>query len=450
MSSDSKAPQEKRPPSTPRFYRMRRYRRAPHAFMHELFSEHGDFVRWPGFFDVYLINHPEYVRRVLTQHHGNYSKRTIDYRVLARLMGRGLITSDGSYWAGQRRLMQPLFSSRNVNRFDKAINALTGEVMVSWESRAGDDPVWIDREMHRLAFRIGARTLFGGDFERHADEVAAILDVVNLEPQETRALMTLFSWIPTPYNLKWKRARKRLDHIVHRMIEARVEAPAGDDNILDRLIEARDPDTGERMSSSQIRDEVVTLMLAGHETSATALTWILYLLGTHPEIEQNLHDVLAAQLGGAPATAGDLARLPYLKQVVQESMRLYPPVWAVARRSGEADTLGAYELPPNSYVGIIPYALHRNEAFWPDPERFDPERFGSRESAGRDSYCYLPFAAGPRSCIGAGMAMLEVQLVLAQLVQRFKARPVPGHAVEATAKVTLKPAKGLPMTLQRR
>lgn len=439
------------PPRTRRFYRLRRFHREPHIFFHELLSRSGDVVCWRGFFDAYLVNHPEYVRRVLAQDYTHFSKRTIDYHVLSQFMGKGLITNDGPPWVRQRKLMQPLFTNRSVDGFDGTINALTRELITDWEKRHGDGPIWVDREMSTLTFRIAGRTLFGSDIDRYAQEVASIVDAVNLEPQELRALMTLVAWLPTPQNLRWKRARKRLDEIVYTIIDKKRRQDAGhDENILDRLLNARDQDTGEGMPRRQIRDEVVTLMLAGHETSANALAWTLYLLATHPDIEERLLRDLAAALGGGPASAADLARLPYLKQVVQESMRLYPPVWGAARRCEQAESLGPYTLPANSYVAVVYYALHRHPEFWPDAERFDPDRFEPGASQGRHSYCYIPFAAGPRTCIGANMAMLEVQLVLAQLLQRFELRVVPDHPVEAVAKVTLRPRHGLPMIVRRR
>ena len=413
-------------------------------------GRYGDFMRWRGLYDLYIVNHPEYIRAVLSQSHEHFSKRTIDYRVLAQVMGNGLVTNDGAHWVSQRRLIQPVFSARNVNAFDETINALTSSLMDRWDSQVGDGVIWIDREMSELTFRIVGATLFGSDIERHARDVAGILDIVNLNAQEPRALMTLFPWIPTPYNVKWKRAVKRLDSIVYGMIAARRRAGTGGGDILDRLIDARDEEKGEGMDETQIRDEVVTLVMAGHETSAVALAWTLYLLATHPEVEARLNDELASHLGGAPATASDLPHIPYLKRVVQESMRIYPPVWAFARRSERAVEFDGYELPANAYVGVVVYALHRNPEYWPDPERFEPDRFEPTRSQGRHSYSYLPFAAGPRTCIGAGMAMLEVQLILAQVVQRFEVRVVPDHPIETSAKVTLKPRHGLPITLRRR
>ena len=422
----------------------------PHVLLHGLLRTYGDFMRWRGFQDVYVVNHPELIRPVLTRDYRQFSKRIIDYRVLAQVMGKGLVTNDGPGWVRQRALMQPMFGNRRVNGFDRTINALTSSTMDEWEARVGGDAVRLDREMSRLTFGIVGATLFGSDLERHAAEVAEILDVANMHPLEIRGLMTLWPWVPTPHNVKWKRAVRRLDGIVYGMIEARRRRGAGNDDILDHLIRALDEGSGEGMDKRQMRDEVVTLMLAGHETSANALTWTLYLLGENPDVEMRLAESLAATLNGAVATAHDLPRIPYLKQVVQESMRLYPPVWAYARRSEHEEEFGEYTLPANAYVAVVPYALHRHPEFWADPERFDPDRFEPSRGDARHPYSYLPFAAGPRTCIGAGMAMLETQLVLAQILQRFKVHVVTDRPIDATAKVTLKPRHGMVATLSRR
>ncbi len=422
----------------------------PHLLLHRLLRTHGDFMRWRGFQDVYVVNHPDFIRPVLSRDYRHFSKRTIDYRVLAQVMGNGLVTNDGPGWVRQRGLMQPMFGNRRVNGFDETINSLTSSLMREWETRVGGKVLRIDREMSRLTFGIVGATLFGSDLERHAGEVAEILEVANLHPLEIRALMTLWPWVPTPHNLKWRRAVRRLDRIVYWMIEARRRRGVGGNDILDHLIGALDQESGKGMDERQMRDEVVTLMLAGHETSANALAWTLYLLGQHPDVETRLTENLATALDGRAATAGDLPRIPYLKQVVQESMRLYPPVWAYARRAEQAEEFDGHLLPANAYVAVVPYALHRHPEFWSDPERFDPDRFEPDRGEARHPYSYLPFAAGPRTCIGAGMAMLETQLVLAQILQRFKVHMVPGHPIETTAKVTLKPRYGIAATLSRR
>jgi cytochrome P450 len=279
--------------------------------------------------------------------------------------------------------------------------------------------------------------------------MVGILHIVNQHPLRLTALATLWPWLPVPSNRRFVRVKSRLDAIVDGLVARHGRGSEGGD-IVDRLLAARDPETGEGMSAAQIRDEIITLMLAGHETSATGLTWTFHLLARHPEIEERLCAELAHVLGGRPAMTADLPRLPYLKQVVQESMRLYPPVWGIARKCTEETEFGAYRVPRNAYIAITMYVLHRHPQYWPDPERFDPERFDPKRSESRHSYCYLPFSAGPRACIGAGMAMLEIQLVLAQLLQRFRVRPLPDHPVVPQAVVTLKPRFGLPATLAPR
>ena len=448
--TDSPHPRPRRLPTTPRFYRLRQVSRNPHTGMHEMLQEYGDLMRWRGLWNIYIVNHPDLIRPVLTQDYRHFSKNTIHYRMLRQVMGNGLVTNDGPDWVRQRRLIQPAFASRRLARFDDTINALTSSLVARWDGRNSTEVVWIDREMSALTFDIVGETLFGCDIEEHTSAMAQILDVVNLSENDPRAFLTLYPRIPTPYNLKWKRAMRRLDRIVYGLIGERGRDGDGSDDLLDRLFAARDEETGEGMDDRQIRDEVVTLMLAGHETSAMALSWTLYLLATHPDVEERLCQHLEANLHGAPAGTEDLARLSYLKQVVQEAMRLYPPVWGYVRRAERETELGGYVLPANAWVGVVTYALHRHPEFWPDPERFDPDRFEPDRARDRDFFAYLPFAAGPRTCIGAGMAMLEIQLILAQLVPRFRIRIVPDHPIETEAKVTLKPRHGIPVTLSRR
>ncbi len=438
------------PPTPRRFKGLRRFTKEPPQFMYEIIQRYGDIARWRGFFDIFFVNHPDYVRRVLSQSYEHYSKNVIDYRVLAQMMGNGLVSNDGPHWAKQRKLMQPMFANRVVNGFDAPINMLTNDLLDDWDRRLSDGPILVDQEMGRLTFRIVGATLFGSDIDEYAQEVADILDLVNLQTQDIRALLTLYPWLPTPYNIKWRKAKSRLDDIVYAMIAARRREGAQENDILDRLLAARDTDTDQGMSEVQMRDEVVTLMLAGHETSSTALAWTLYLLAKNTAVQDRLAAELDGPLSAKQATSKDLNEVPYLKQVVQESMRIYPPVWAIARRSQETEVFGGYKVPAGSYVAVVPYALHRHPEFWPDPERFDPDRFDPNSDESRHSYAYLPFAAGPRACIGLGMAMLEIQLVLAQIMSRYRVRLVDGHVVETDAKVTLKQRYGLPLHFEHR
>lgn len=425
----------------------RTFRESPPEFMLGLMREYGDVVRFRGFFPVYAINHPDYVRQILTQAYPKYTKSTIDYRVISTTLGRGLVTNDGEDWARQRRLMQPVFSSRTINSFDTTINDVTAQLATQWERKAEGETVWLDRDMSRVTFQVVSRTLFGADIDDVAEEMVDILAIINRHPLQFSAFMTLFPWVPLPSNIQFSRIIQRLEEIVDGLVALHREEGSSRQDIVDRLLAARDPETGHGMHEKQMRDEIITLMLAGHETSSTALTWTFYLLSQNPDVEIRLRKELANVLGGRPAMSDDLPRLPYLKQVVQESMRLYPPVWGIARRCMEEVEFGGYRIPREAYIAITMYALHRHPDYWPDGDRFDPDRFSANRAESRHSYCYLPFAAGPRACIGAGMAMLEIQLVLAHLLQRFCARPLPNHPIEPQAVVTLKTRHGMPVTL---
>ena len=419
-------------------------RASPPVYLLDLFKKYGDIARFKGAFTVYAINDPDSVKKILTSAWPHYSKNTIDYKIISTVFGNGLVTSDGEDWAKNRRIMQPVFSSKSVNSFDKIINAATSSLVQDWSTSCDKAaPIWLDRDMSRVTFQVVSRTLFGTNIDHASDEMIDILNLLNIHPMRLSALLRLFPWLPTSGNKKFLRANRRLNEIVYKLIEEHRKPGADKENIVGRLLAVNEAEPEDMMSDEQIRDEIVTLMLAGHETSATGLTWAFYLLSKHPEIEQRLHEELKNRLDGEPATSTNLADLPYLKKVVQESLRLFPPVWGIARRSTEETVLGNYQIPKNSYIAITPYVLHRDPKHWPDPEKFDPERFNLSEGKTRHSYSYLPFAAGPRACIGASMAMLEMQLIMAQLIQRFKIVPVKDHPVEIEAAVTLKSRHGM-------
>ena len=408
-----------------------------------LTRRHGPVFRWRGYMDIYHLNEPDDVREVLTRAWPSFSKHTIDYRVLKQVLGEGLVTSDGDTWARQRRLMQPMFHHRLVNRFDAAINAATAAMAARWTTFPAGTELALERELGGLTFRIVGETLFGASVEQHAPELAQLLHATNRNPKTVQGLLTLLPWLPVPSNRRFRRQVALLDEIVFGLIAARRRTGERRDDLLGHLLAATDDSGQPAMSETQIRDEAVTLLLAGHETSATALGWTFYLLDRHPEVLARLHEELQRVLAGRPALAADLPQLPYLKQVVQESIRLYPPVWGLSRRAEEECGFGGYRIPAGAYVTVLPYTLHRHPDWWPDAERFDPERFAPAQSQGRHPFAYLPFAGGPRTCIGAGMAMLEIQLVLATLLQRFRVRMSPSHPVVPLASVTLRPRFGL-------
>ena len=438
------------PPTTPLLYGLLDYQKNSLGFLEHLIERYGDVLRWRMPITIHIVNHPDDVKRVLSAPSERFSKQTIDYKILSGSLGKGLVTSDGAAWARQRRLMQPMFNNRAINPFDEPINALTDELAARWSQLAAGTTVALEQEMSTLTFKVVGTTLFGVDVDPYVQEIAEILEVINISTHELRALLTLIPWLPTPHNRRSHDAVRRLDRIVYGLINARRASGEQRNDILDRLLAARDEVDGTGMDEKQIRDEVVTLLLAGHETSANALLWTFEQIARYPAVEARLLAELQTELQGRPALSADLARLPYLKQVVQETMRLRPPVWAIARRSHQDEIFQGCRVAAGAYLMIMPYMLHRHRDFWPDPLVFDPERFNPRRTENRHSYCYIPFAAGPRTCIGAGMAMLEIQLVLANLLQRFKVTPVPGHPIEPAAKVTLKPRYGMPVTVTPR
>lgn len=450
MQKNNKEAELPLPPGPPLWAGIREYWQGPPQYFEKLAQTYGDVVRWRGVLTLYTINNPDYVRQILTQGYPRFIKDTIDYRVIAQSLGNGLVTSEGELWRSQRQLIQPVFTNRNVYGFDTVINAMTAQLVQRWENQRAEESIWLDREMGHVAFQIVSRALFGADIDHYSKQIVEILKVINVNSQSLGAMLRLLPWLPVPGNRHFQRMRDQLDRIVHELIAHRRKQGVGDNDMLDRLLAARDAETGEGMSETQLRDEIVTLLLAGHETTGTAIAWTMYLLSQHPQVEAQLVAELGSTLSGAPATSADLIRLPYLKQVMQESLRLYPPIWAIARQNTEQIELGGYRIPAGSYLVMPIYSLHRHPEYWPDAEQFDPDRFAPQREASRHSYCYLPFSAGPRTCIGANMAMLEIQLVLAQVLQRFRVTPLPEHPVEPVAEITFKPRHGLAVRVERR
>ena len=437
----------RRPPSPPPFHGYLRAINEPQLALHEMLREYGDFVCWRGFFALYLVNHPDSVRHIMSPGFTDFSKDLVDYRILGRVMGQGMVCSDGPHWHEQRQQMQPFFA--DIGRFDDTINTDTSSFLESWETRPRDDTVWLDKEMSWLMLRLMGSIVLGRDVRQHFTRIDEMVAVLNKNTRDVRSLLTLQSWIPTPHNWRWRRARKTLDTIAYESIAAHRRQPSHGPDILSyvlRMCESGDSEKTDR----QIRDEAVTFMISNFGPTTSALAWTLYLLAANPRYQTALAEHLTARLKGAPATAGDLPKLPLLKRIVQESVRLYPPVAFYARRAEHENEFAEGVLPAKAAVAVIPYALHRHPDFWPDPERFDPDRFLPGEVKKRHFFSYLPFGAGPRVCIGAGLAMRQVQLVLAQIVQRFAILLVPDHPVVPSGGVTLMPRYGIPVTLAAR
>jgi len=400
---------------------------------------------------VYQVNHPEGVGRLLHDNHRNYSKDVPTFGTLRLFLGNGLFTSDGEFWRRQRRLAQPAFHRRRVATFGDLMTGATREMLDRWQPRAErGQPLEVATEFMRLTMEVVTRALFSTSVERDVETIGRAITTL-LNDVTFRFTFPFYPplRVPTPRNRRFLAARATLDGIVYRIIAERRRRPAEHDDLLAMLMEARDEQTGEGMSDKQLRDEVITLFVAGHETTAVALAWAWHLLAEHPDAAERVRAEQAGALGSRAPTTADLPQLPYARMVIDEAMRLYPPAWVTNRQALADDEICGYRIPAGAIVLISPYVMHRHPAYWEHPERFEPERFTPERSAGRPHYAYFPFGGGPRQCIGKGLALMEAQLILGAVAQRFRLGHLPGHVVEPQALVTLRPRGGLPMFVER-
>jgi cytochrome P450 len=401
------------------------------------------------FSPAYVIYHPDDVKHVLQENHFNYNKDLFTYHVLQPVVGTGLLTNDGDSWLHQRRLLQPAFHRKRLTAYATQMTEATEAMLNGWhEHEQAARPLDVSEEMMRLTLGIVGQALFSLDLSQETSRVGeAVTTLVKLLGDYVYAPFPPIS-IPTPRNRHMQAAIHELDTVVAGIIKQRRVEDTDTGDLLSMLLSARDEDTGEGMTDQQARDEVMTLLIAGHETTANALSWTWYLLSQHPAVESKLHAELATVLGGKPPTVDQLAELPYTSMVLQEALRLYPPAWILSRKALADDELGGFFIPQGSMVIISPYATHRHPAYWEDPEVFDPERFTPERVAARHHYAYYPFGGGPRLCIGSNFAMMEAQLVLATIAQRYRLILTPGYPVVPEAKITLRPRYGMHMTLQ--
>lgn len=425
--------------------------RDPLHYYPEMRRRYGDVVRFHGLRGAtwFLIAHPDDIEHVLKSKH--YPKGIIT-EPLKSLVGNGLLTSEGEFWRRQRRLAAPAFHRQRLVGLGDMMVQAADRATERWRlaARSGQ-PVDVAADMMRVTLEIVGRALFSVDVSDEADDVARVLpfalEYVNYRSMHPFALPEQF---PTPRNLRFRRARRTLDAIVYRMIEERRRSGEDNGDLLAMLLHARDEDTGERMNDQQLRDEMMTLFLAGHETTAVMLAWAWYLLAQHPEAERKLHAELDAVLAGRLPTMEDLPRLPYTRMVMEETLRLYPPAWAIGRQGTIDDELRGYHIPRNAPLLISPYLTHRHPDFWEQPERFDPEHFTAEKSEHRPKFAYFPFGGGPRICIGNSFALMEGHLLLATFAGRYRLRLVPDHPVTPEPTVTLRPKHGIRMTIEER
>jgi cytochrome P450 len=413
----------------------------------------GDFVRLRlGAVTLYLVSDPEAIKSVLVTEQRNFIRHEPEGSMLRRVVGNGILTSTGDLHRRQRRLMQPMFQPRRIERYADAMSLEAERLLGEWESRAGQ-VVDVHGEMMRVTMLVIARVLFGSDLRAQAEILSDAVTAANLASSSLLQVLSRgrLGFLPTRNVRRLRRAVRALDELVTGQIESRRASGAERDDLLGLLLSARDEEAGGApMSDRQIRDELVTLFAAGHETTASLLSWTWALLARHPEVESRLHRELDAVLGGRPPAFADLPRLTYTQQVLRESMRLYPPAWLTGRLNLEAAEVAGRPLPARSFVLTSPWVVHRDARWFPEPERFDPERFGPEASAARPRFAYFPFGGGARLCIGHSFAEAEGTLLLASFAQRFAPRLLAGARLVPEPMVTLRPLGGLPMRLTRR
>ena len=402
---------------------------------------------------MFILNEPGAIRYVLLDNAANYIKSEVGRRLLEPGLGRGLLTSEGETWRRHRRIMAPSFDPRSVTGYAPIMTEVTQGLLEKWDALPDGSELDAAAAMMHLTLHIISKAMFSSDSDEIVDAVEggvnqyqtlvrpSLLDLLHFPQWFAR----LLSPLPTDGLFD------EFDRKVDLLLTERGRAPdAEPKDLLARLVAARDAETGGGMTAKEVRDQVVTIFMAGHETTSLALSWTWYLLSQHPAVEDKLHRELADVLGGRTPRNEDIANLRYIRMVIEESMRLYPPAHTTGRQPIKPDEILGHRIPAGAEVLIMPWLIHRKPQLWEDPERFDPERFAPERAAERPRFAYIPFGAGPRICIGAAFAMTEAILILATIAQRYRLRLKPGHPIEPQGLITLRPRYGMQMFLERR
>lgn len=416
------------------------------GFFVSLFEENGDFVHFNLLgLNIYLLRDPVLIRYVLQENNGNYTK-SIFYKELERMIGKGLLTSEGQEWKKNRRLAQSAFKKSSVEGFSPIFFEESEVIVGEWKGKSEVD---MSKEMMRLTFRIVGRALFSAKLDEDAKIVDESLEVALAGiTDRIQSTIKVPYFLPTPTNLRLKKAIRNMDEVVNKIISNRINSGERVKDLLDTLIYARDEETGLGLSPKQIRDEVITFLLAGHETTSNALTWTFYLLSEHPEIRKQVIEEIRKHI---PQTGNvsmaDLEKLPLTARVLQESMRLYPPAWVIERNAVGDDSIAGVKIPAGSLISVCTYAIHRNPKHWENPEKFDPDRFLPENESKRHNFAYIPFGGGPRVCIGNNFAFTEAMMILACVLRVYEPLVSIGHKVEKEPLITLRPKYGMKMKL---
>jgi cytochrome P450 len=433
-------------------------RRRPPETLAKIAHRYGDIVHMSiQGRHLYLLNRPEFIEDVLITHNKDFVKGQGLQRTKA-LLGEGLLTSEGDFHLRQRRLIQPVFHRQQLNQYGQVMVEAAEQASERWSRQAGADGslvIDVEREMKRLALAIAGRTLFNADVEADASEVGqALSNIMELQNSLFARPADSTGLLGGRIAERFAENRERLDRIVYRLIAGRRKmmerGQPGPDDVLGRLLKAQDAEDGSGMSDQQVRDEVLTLFLAGHETTANALTWTWYLLSQNLQVEAYLHQEVDRVLSGNAPGVADLENLPYTHNVFTESMRIYPPAWIIGRQVQNEYEVGGYILPVGSGVLLSQWVMHHDPRYYPDPWRFDPDRWQPEQKSRRPKFAYFPFGAGPRQCIGENFAWMEGELVLAALARSWQMRLMPGQKIDIRPRITLRPKYPILMRLERR
>jgi cytochrome P450 len=424
------------------------FRRDRLGFLTECARTYGDVVGFRlGPRRMMLVNHPDLVEEVLVTKNRHFIKH-FALRMTRSTLANGLLTSEGDFWLRQRRLAQPAFHRDRIAAHAAVMVALAERMLADWADGQVRD---VQDDMMRLTLEIVARCLFDADVSGDSAEASVAMEtLLRCFTARINKLIRLPESFPTPVNLRLRRAVRRLESILFDIIAKRRASGEERGDLLSMLLHARDEDDGARMTDRQLRDELMTLFMAGHETTANTLSWAFYFLANHPEAEALLHAELDAVLGGRAPTLADLPRLPYAEHVITESLRLYPTVWVLGREAIEPCTVGGYKVPVGVTVYMSQWVVHRDPRWYDDPESYRPGRWADGLQKRLPRYAYFPFGGGPRICIGNGFAMMESVLLLATIAGRYRLAMAPGATVTPLATMTLRPDEGLMMTISRR
>src|SRR6266849_4331841 len=415
----------------------------------EMFSElarYGDIVgiRVVNFRNIF-INHPDLIEEVLVGHPRRYLKGRV-LRANRHVFGEGLLTSEGDFWLRQRRLVQPAFHRARVAAYAETMVQYTQRMLESWRGAEERD---VHREMMRLTLQIVAKTLFNADVAGDTQDVGKSLELLLELGANFRRTLFVPHWVPTPTNLRIKREIALIESILYRIISERRSSGRDTGDLLSMLLHAQDED-GSRMTDRQLRDETITLFLAGHETTASTLSWAWWLLAQNPAAEAKLHAELDTVLGGRSPSLDDLSKLPYAGNVITEALRLYPPAWGLARVAIEDHEIAGYPVKKGMGVAMAQWVVHRDTRWYDSPKEFRPERWENDFIKRIPRFAYFPFGGGPRQCIGNAFALMEATLILATIAQKYRLRLVANHLVAPLASITLRPRHGVRVTLESR